>query len=128
MRKAKAILTLTLAAVVLMASTGFTLHSVECLITGETFHSVHHKDCCCGTHEKHEQNCCDDETLVIKVDTEAVQKELKTSVEPVFLTAFIIHFVNFAFSTADIDYSTSVRHTPPLPVRDIITLVQSFLI
>ena len=128
MKKVKQIFTLLLASFMLIVSTGFALHSVECLITGETFHSVHNADCCCGTHEKHEQNCCDDETLVIKVDTEAVQKEFKTSVEPVFFTAFIIHFVNFAFSTADIDYSTSVRHTPPLPDRDIIILVQSFLI
>src|SRR3546814_8924293 len=120
-----------MAGVMLIPTSGFALHSIKCLMTDQEFHSVGNSSCCCGTpREDESQRCCDEETTTIKADRGAVQKELSSSVHPVFFAAFAVSFLTFEGypDLEDEHFLHYLKIDPTPPKRDIIVLVQSFLI
>ena len=130
MENLKQILALSLVAVILTTTSGFALHSIRCLMTGEVYHSVVAQKCCCGSPQKEEsKKCCDDETTVIKLDTEAALQKFNHNINPVFLTAFVANFIVINFPDRFINHHLNyLKDSPPLPEREIIIFVQSFLL
>lgn len=127
MGKVKQIIAFFVAAVVFLATSGFALYTITCQMTGGTYHSVIEKTCCCegSTEEK----CCSEESLVVKVDSQAALKEFNFNVNPVFFGAFVTQFIELVHPVLyKVDYLSYFKHSPPLPEQEIIILVQSFLL
>lgn len=128
MGRVKHILTVFLVGTVFLTTSGFALHTIQCQMTGDTYYSVVEKICCCeASGEK--TKCCDEESLVIKVDSQAALKALKFDVNEVFVGAFFTYFVELVYPAANkANYLSYSRNSPPLPEQEIIILVQSFLL
>ncbi|MFH6983336.1 hypothetical protein [Marinoscillum luteum] len=129
MKKLKQIVCLTLAMVIVAVSSGFSFHSIECQMTGEEFHSVITKSCCCGSPmQKESKKCCDEESVVLELDEDYTLEHVTTQISPVFLAAFISSFVFDGIPSVSQKFDSVNLKSPPLPKREIIILVQSFLL
>ena len=130
MKKLKHIVCLTLAMVMLAVSGGYSFHSIKCQMTGEEYYSAITKSCCCGTPRRDEsKKCCTEESRLVKLDTEYAKLQVAPEINPVFVAAFISHFVLFSITQSSIDANLNyLTQSPPLPDREIIILVQSFLL
>lgn len=129
MRKVKQIMAFFFAAVVFLTTSGFAFHTIQCQMSGDTYHSVIDKKCCCEASQENKRKCCNEETLVIKVDSQAALKELNSNVNPLFVAAFLTQYVALHFPAEyEVKYVNYLKHSPPLPEQEIIILVQSFLL
>jgi hypothetical protein len=129
MRKAKQILAFFVAAMVLTTTSGFAFHTIRCQFTGETYHSVIEKNCCCETPKEKGQKCCDEESLTVKVDTQAGLNQFNVNLNPLFVAAFFTQFIDLSFPAEyKVDYLSYFKYSAPLPEQEIIILVQSFLL
>lgn len=119
----------TLVAVLLTSTSGFAVHTIQCLITGDTYESLIEKECCCGTPKQEGKKCCDDKSSFENVDAEVAQQEVSYNINPVFFTALIIQLTNLQLpALQEAQYLNYLKNSPPLPDQDIVTLVQSFLL
>ncbi len=130
MKKLKQIVCLTLAMVMLAVMSGFSFHSIRCLMTGEEYHTVITKPCCCSVPQQDEsKKCCTEESTLVKLDTEYSNQQVAPEINPVFVAAFISHFVLFSIPQPSLEANLNyLTQSPPLPDREIIILVQSFLL
>ncbi|MBW3545395.1 MAG: hypothetical protein KY428_07345 [Bacteroidetes bacterium] len=128
MRKVKQIFALFFAAVVFLTTSGFAFHTIQCQITGDTYHSVIDKECCCAISTE-ARKCCNEESLVVKVDSQAALNELNFDVNQVLFGEFFTHFIKlFHPAVNKVNYLNYSEHSPPLHEQEIIILVQSFLL
>ena len=115
--------------VIVAVSSGFSFHSIECQMTGEKFHSVITKSCCCGSPMQDESiKCCDEESVILKLDEDYTLEQVTPQVNPVFLAAFISSFVFDGIPSVSKKFDSVNLKSPPLPDREIFMLVQSFLL
>jgi hypothetical protein len=132
MKKLKHIVSLTLAMVMLAVTSGYSFHSIKCQMTGEEYNSVikETKSCCCDTPQQDEsKKCCTEKSTLVKLETEYASQQVAPEINPVFVAAFISHFVLFSITQSSIDANLNyLTQSPPLPDREIIILVQSFLL
>lgn len=129
MKETRKILCLALAMVILTVSSGFSFHSIECQMTGEEFHSIITKSCCCGTPmQDKSKKCCNEESVILELDEDYTLDQTSPQVSPVFLAAFISHFVFNSLPSATQKFDSVNLKSPPLPDREIVILVQSFLL
>jgi hypothetical protein len=127
--RVKRIFVFFLATVVLTTTSGFAMHFIRCQMTGDTYHSVAEKCCCAAQQEEKAAKCCEQESMILKVDTQAAIKEFNFNINPVFLAAFTVAYIELDFSSVHkVDYLTYLKHFPPLPEQEIIIFVQSFLL
>lgn len=128
MRKVKQIFALFFAAVVFLTTSGFAFHTIQCQITGDTYHSAIDKECCCAISTE-ARKCCNEESLVVKVDSQAALKGFSFNENPLFVAAFFNQFIRLYFPAEyEAKYLSYFKHSPPLPEQEIIILVQSFLL
>lgn len=126
-RKVKQIFAFFFVAMVLLTTSGFALHTITCEMTGNTYQSVIEKKCCCEGSTADE--CCNEESLVVKVDSQAPLKEFNFDVNPVFFGAFFSRIIKLVHPAVNkVNYLNYFKHSPPLPEQEIIILVQSFLL
>jgi hypothetical protein len=130
MRKAKQIFVFFfLAAMVLATTTGFAFYTIRCQFTGDTYHSVIDKKCCCEIPKEIGEKCCDEESLTVKVDTQAALKEFNVDLNPLSVAAVFTQLIDLSFPAEyKVDYLNYFEHSHPLPEQKIIILVQSFLL
>lgn len=113
--------------VVLLTTSGVALHTITCGMSGETYRSVIEKKCCCE--DSTEDECCNEESLVVRVDSHAPLKEFNFEVNPVFFGVFFTHFIKLLHPAVNkVNYLNYSEHAPPLHEQEIIILVQSFLL
>ena len=123
--------TFLMAIVVLLTTTGFSLHKHHCTVTNETITSVAHVKNCCGTNNDKDcpKGCCQDETEYIKLNSEIYLPATIHEFTPVQFVAVIQYYVlNGIFDQDNKLITKYLNYRPPLLVRDISVLVQSFLI
>jgi hypothetical protein len=129
MRKAKQVFGLFLAAMVLAATNGFALYTIHCQFTGDTYHAMMDKNCCCGIPKEIGEKCCDEESLTVKVDTQAALKEFNVDLNALSVAAFFTQLIDLSFPAEyKIDSLDYFKHSRPLPEQKIIIFVQSFLL
>ncbi len=132
MKKLKQIVCLTLAMVMLAVTSGYSFHSIKCQMTGEEYYSAIIKSCCCGTPQQDEsKKCCTEESTLVKLDSEYTKLQVAPEINPVFVAAFISHFVLFSIPQPSLALEANLNYltqSPPLPDRQIFILVQSFLL
>ena len=121
---------LLMAMVVLLTTTGFSLHKHHCTITKKTITSVAHVKNCCGTNDEKDcpNGCCQDETEYIKLNSEI---PLPATIHEFTTGQFaLIQYcvLNGLFDQKNKLITKYLNYRPPLLVRDIPVLVQSFLI
>lgn len=99
-------------------------------MTGEEYYSAITKSCCCGTPQQDEsKKCCAEKSTLVKLDTEYAIQQVAPEINPVFVAAFISHFVLFSITQSSLDANLNyLTQSPPLPDREIFILVQSFLL
>lgn len=99
-------------------------------MTGEEYYSAITKSCCCGTPQQDEsKKCCTEQSTLVKLDTEYASQQVAPEINPVFVAAFISHFVLFSIPQPSLEANLNyLTQSPPLPDREIIILVQSFLL
>lgn len=127
-RKISAIL---MAMFILLTTAGFSLHKHHCTITKETTTSISHVKNCCGTEDEKEcpKGCCQDETEIIQLSTDLSLPTTTHEFAPELFVAIIQHFVpNNLFDYGDKTLSKYLNYKPPLILKDIPVLIQSFLI
>jgi len=116
---------------ILLTTAGFSLHKHHCTITKETTTSVSHVKNCCGTEDEKEcpKGCCHDETEIIQLDTELSLPATTHEFAPELFVAIIHYFVfNSSLGHEDKSSSKYLNYKPPLILKDIPVLIQSFLI
>ena len=116
---------------ILFTTAGFSLHQHHCTITKETITSVSHVKDCCGAEDEEEcpKGCCQDETKLIQLDAEISLPATTHEFTPEQFAAVIQYCVlNGLFSQEDKASSKYLNYRPPLLLRDIPVLIQSFLI
>ena len=116
---------------ILLTTVGFSLHTHHCTITKETVTSVNHVKNCCGTTDEKEcpKGCCQDETESIQIDTELTLPATAHEITPEQFVAVIQYSVLNSLFVQEVETSTRyLNYRPPLLLRDIPVLVQSFLI
>lgn len=129
MKEIRKIFSLSLAVVILTSSSGFSFHSIECQMTGEVFHSVISKSCCCGSPMQDEsKKCCDEQSVILELDNDYTHKQVVPLLSPVFLAAFISYFIYDGLPSSAQKFDSVNLKSPPLPEREIIIFVQSFLL
>jgi hypothetical protein len=120
-----------MAMVILLATTGFSLHKHHCTITKETTTSVVHVKSCCGTNNEKDcpKGCCQDETEYIHLNSEIYLPAIISEFTPEQFVAVMRYcLLKFSFDQEDIVSTKYLNYRPPLLVRDIQVLVLSFLI
>jgi hypothetical protein len=129
MKKAKQIFVFFLAAMVLATTAGFAFYTIHCQLTGDTYNSIIDKKCCCQIPKEIGEKCCDEESLTVKVDTQAALKEFNANLNPLFVAAFFTQFIDLSFPAEyKVDYLSYFKHSGPVPEQEIIILVQSLLL
>jgi len=133
----KKVLSILLAVMFLISSTGFTISSHKC---GGKIHKQSldfvAADLNCGMEKSERQpcenntlkdNCCQNEFQSFKV-TEEFQASADTEqLNPQFLIAFTTASINLFIGEKN-TYNKYINYSPPLPDKDIPVLIQSFLI
>jgi len=120
-----------MAMLILFTTAGFSLHKHHCTITKETVTSVSHVKNCCGIEDEKEcpKGCCHDETEIIQLDTELPLPATAHNFTPEQFVAVIQYCVlNNLFTTGNTALTKYFNYKPPLLLRDIPVLIQSFLI
>ena len=127
-RKISAIL---MAMFVLLTTAGFSLNKHHCTITKETITSVNHVKGCCGTADESDcpKGCCEDETEYVQLNSEISLPATALTITPDQFVAIIQYSVLCGLLDQDVKTSNKyLNYRPPLLLRDIPVLVQSFLI
>ena len=120
-----------MAMIVLLTTTGFSLHKHYCSVTNETITSVAHVKSCCSTNNDKDcpKGCCQDETEYIKLNSEIYLPVTMHEFISVQFVAVIQYYVlNGIFDQDNKLITKYLNYRPPLLVRDISVLVQSLLI
>lgn len=133
-----------LSALVLLSSTSFTLGMHFCMgqLENIAFFSgaepcemvTQKSPCATDKHDpdcEHQQvtkkGCCEDQAVVMEGHEDLTQVS-KVAVPDFQMIAVLFAVVSFLFSATAVDHYTFNDYSPPLIERDIIVLVQSFLI
>lgn len=128
MKKVKQIFVFFFAAMVFLTTSGFAFHTIQCQITGDTYQSVIDKKCCCELSAQRKK-CCNEESLVVKVDSQVDLKGFNFHLNPLFLAAFYTQYIELYLPAEyEVKYLSYFKHSPPLAEQEIIILVQSFLL
>jgi len=120
-----------MATLILLTTAGFSLHKHHCTVTKETTTSVSHVKNCCGIEDEKEfpEGCCHDETEIIQLDTELSLPATIHEFAPELFVAIIHCFVLYtSLGYEDKSSSKYLNYKPPLILKDIPVLIQSFLI
>lgn len=117
---------------ILLTTAGFALHKHHCTVTKKTITSVAHVEGCCGTQEKEQEcpkGCCQDETEYIQIDTELTLPATAHEFTPEQFVAVLQYCIlNNLFNAETKTSAKYLNYKPPLLLRDIPVLIQSFLI
>lgn len=139
MKIARSIASLTLAFLVLVSSTGVSVHmhvcggevqSVAIFSKAESCMKMEQKPCHGLSIQQMMKGCCEDKSVMVKGKETNAEVKTATEVAPVFQASAVILPVlcsinNVRSSDA---YSFQRGYSPPLIEQDITILVQSFLI
>lgn len=120
----------TLALLVLLTSTGFSLHKHHCTVTNETVTSIVHEKSCCGKNDKQDcpKKCCQDQVKYIQLDTETSPPVSQHQLSPDLFVA-VLHVILFElFEQHDLRRNKYLNYNIPPIIQDIPVLTQSFLI
>ncbi len=121
-----------MAMLILLTTAGFSLHRHHCIISKKTIISVAHIKNCCGTEGKEQdcpKECCQDETEFFQLDTEISLPATAHDFTPEQFIAVVQHCVLSRLFDQHVERSSSyLNYKPPLLLRDIPVIVQSFLI
>ena len=133
----KKVLSILLAVVFFISSTGFTISSHKC---GGEIHKQSLDfvavDLNCGMEASNKgpcenslikDNCCQNEFQSFKVTDEFQTTTEEVKLHPQFLIAFTTTFFNL-ISVENNTYNKYSNYSPPLPEKDIPVLIQSFRI
>ncbi|MEX2594123.1 MAG: hypothetical protein WD426_15220 [Anditalea sp.] len=128
MNIARKIASVFLLLVLLTTSTGFSLYTAFCQMTGESYSSVIIENHCCCPDTDSADMCCDQEAEYVQLDFESSVSALQINVDTHFFVAWIQYQVNQLFQDKDLNPSKYFNYRPPLIERNIPVLVQSFLL
>lgn len=133
----KKVLSILLAVVFFISSTGFTISSHKC---GGKIHkqqiNIVAADLGCGMEKiielscednSIENNCCQNEFQNFKITDNFQVVDFDNQISNDFLVAFRFSYVQL-FNTEKNTYGKYINYSPPLPDQDIPVLIQSFLI
>lgn len=130
MSRLKQIAVLILTLFFVLTNVGFALHLSHCNMTGETTIALVEKSCCCSSKQTREEDgCCNDEVQVIKSQADSYQQIKTIDMVPKINFALIKWFVlQVLFEEFKTQAPATTIYVPPSGKKDILTLIQTFLI
>ena len=128
MQNLKKISSLLLLVVFLAVTSGYSINTIICEMSGKTSYSLTKKTCCCKS--KHEaNNCCDNEAQSFDLEINTVETDANKETEDLFVLVPLHRFILELFiperNHQDTQYA---RYSPPPLEKNIPVLIQSFLI
>ncbi|MEX2594815.1 MAG: hypothetical protein WD426_18760 [Anditalea sp.] len=127
MNTVKKIASFILLLVLLITSTGFSMYTVFCQMTGESYSSAIENHCCCQDTDSADR-CCDEEAEFVQLDVETSVSKLQVNLDTHFFVAWVQYQVNQLLPVKDLNTSKYFTYIPPLIERNITVFVQSFLL
>lgn len=132
----KQVISFILSFVILFTSMGFTLSSHYCggkkvktvLNLGKSDISCGMKNMTkeCGNHKQFKKKCCQNEFQEIQIEDDYIPQIADYNLDTKFAALFL--FITSNIFNVETEENTFNNHSPPLLVRNIPILIQSFLI
>lgn len=132
----KQVISFILSFVILFTSMGFTLSSHYCggkkvktvLNLGKSDVSCGMKDVIkeCSNHKQFKKKCCQNEFQKIQVEDDYTPQVADYNLETKFVSIFL--YITSNILNVELEEDTFNNHSPPILVRNIPILIQSFLI
>ena len=126
MKALKKLISIVMVALVLISSTGITVYSHHCTMSGKTKLSLHPIASCCGKVNM-PKGCCKDGIKILKSDISSTSPSFQKNIVPDFIFTVPL-FEHCLFITTTSDFSSYLIYRPPLIPPDINVLVECFRI
>ena len=124
----KKISNLSLVIIFLIVTSGYTISTSFCKMSGKTTYSLVKKDCCCQSEEA-VWNCCNNTTYFLNLDTKAVKTNVKIQVNDQFFLIPVQSFIlSLLFPDTKYKETRYAKYSPPPLEENIPVIIQSFLI